>query len=266
VNRARRAIAVVALLLLSAGACSDDSTAPARAGSSIRSKAAPASGPVLVFAAASLTEAFTEARTVLQSELPDLVVTLNFAGSGTLVTQIEQGADADVIATADMESMRKLVDAGLVEAPLVFAHNELAIIVAPGNPRGIESLADLARPDVTVVLADPSVPAGRYAEQVLTTADVIVQPKSLETDVKAAVARVTSGEADAAIVYATEVRAAGNTATGVTIPDSQNVVADYPIAIVKGAAHHEAAAAFVDAIANGSGQEVLLTYGFEPAA
>jgi molybdate transport system substrate-binding protein len=201
---------------------------------------------------------------VLRSELPGLSVTFNFAGSGTLVAQVQQGAAADVVATADMASMQKLVDAGLAEAPAVFAHNRLALVVAPGNPKGIRSVADLARPDVAVVLADPSVPAGAYAAQLLTKANVTVQPKSLETDVRSAVARVTAGEADAAIVYATDVRAAGKAVSGVGIPDSQNLVADYPIAIIKATAHHDAAAAFVDAVVNGSGQEVLLTNGFLP--
>jgi molybdate transport system substrate-binding protein len=109
------------------------------------------------------------------------------------------------------------------------------------------------------------VPAGNYAAQILTKADVTVQPKSVETDVKSVVARVTSGEADAAIVYATDVRAAGSKATGVEIPDSQNVVADYPIAIVKATAHRGVAAAFVDAIVKGSGQSALVTRGFLPA-
>ena len=257
---------LLVLLFLGVAACSSDSTAPKTVASSSGSKAAPASGPVLVFAAASLTEAFTEERDVLRSELPDLTVTLNFAASGTLVTQIQQGATADVVATADMDSMQKLVDAGLVETPAVFAHNKLVIVVAAGNPKGIHSVADLARPDVTVVLADPSVPAGKYATQILTKADVTVEPKSLETDVKSAVARVTSGEADAAIVYVTDVRAAGKAVSGVDIPAGQNVMADYPIAIIKATTHHDAAAAFVDAIIHGSGQEILLTNGFQPAA
>jgi molybdate transport system substrate-binding protein len=235
-------------------------------GSASGTKARSASGPVLVFAAASLTEALSEERTALQSEQPGLGVTLNFAGSGTLVTQIQQGATADVVATADTTSMQKLVDDGLVETPTVFAHNKLAIIVASGNPKGIHSLADLARPDVTLVLADPSVPAGKYAGQILTKADVTVAPKSLETDVKSAVARVTTGEADASIVYVTDVKAAGNQATAVGIPDSENVMADYPIAIVRATTHHDAAVAFVDAITNGSGQELLRTTGFLPAS
>jgi molybdate transport system substrate-binding protein len=234
-------------------ACSDSTSRPT---------AASGSGAVLVFAAASLTESFTAEQSTLRSERPGLEVTYNFGGSGTLVTQVQQGAGADVIATADKPSMQKLVDAGLVDSPTVFAHNKLAILVAPGNPKGVQSIADLARSDLAVVLADASVPAGKYAAQILTKADVTVQPKSVETDVRSAVARVTSGEADAAIVYATDVRAAGSKATGVDIPDSQNVLADYPIAIVKATAHRDAAAAFVDAIVKGSGQNALTTHGF----
>ncbi|MEY2451577.1 MAG: molybdate transport system substrate-binding protein [Acidimicrobiaceae bacterium] len=254
---------VAAFLILAA--CGSDATAPKSVALASGAKAAP-SGPVLVFAAASLTESLTNEKTTLQSEQPGLDVTLNFAGSGTLITQIQQGAEADVIATADTASMQKLVDAGLVETPTVFAHNKLAIVVQSGNPKAIHTLADLARPDVTVVLADPSVPAGKYASQILTKADVMVEPKSLETDVKSAIARVTSGEADAAIVYVTDVKAAGGKAEGVDIPDSQNVVADYPIAIVKATKHHDAAAAFVDAITKGSGQAALSTSGFLTAA
>jgi molybdate transport system substrate-binding protein len=226
------------------------------------SSTATESDAVLVFAAASLTEAFSDEQAMLRSEQPGLDVTFNFAGSGTLVTQIEQGAPADVIATADTASMQKLIDARLVAPSTVFAHNKLAIVVGSGNPKDIRSLADLARPDVTVVLADPSVPAGKYAAQVLTKADVTVKPKSLETDVKSAVARVTSGEADAAIVYVTDVKAAGNNSTAIEIPDSQNVIAEYPIAIVKATSHRDAAVAFVDAITKGSGQAALRASGF----
>lgn len=255
-----RRLGILTACFLVLAACSSDSPAPTAAGSSSGSKSI--SGSVTVFAAASLTEAFGDEKAALQAEQPGLNLTLNFAGSGTLVTQIQQGAPADVIATADTASMQKLVDAGLVEPSTVFAHNKLAIVVAAGNPKDVHALDDLARPDVTVVLADPSVPAGTYAAQILTKADVAVTPKSLETDVRSAVARVTSGEADAAIVYATDVRAAGGQATGVEIPDDLNVVADYPIAIVKATTHHDAAAAFVDAIAKGSGREALVARGF----
>jgi len=215
-----------------------------------------------VFAAASLTEAFGAAGTALHAAQPRVEVTFDFAASGTLVAQIEQGAPADVVATADMTTMQKLVDAGLVDGPRVFARNRLEIIVAPGNPKGVRGLADLAREDITVVLADGSVPAGAYAAQALSRADITVTPKSLEADVKAAVARVTGGDADAAIVYATDVHAAGGRATGVEIPDGQNVVAEYPIAIVKATTHRAAAQSFIDSVVSGSGRNALEQYGF----
>jgi molybdate transport system substrate-binding protein len=178
------------------------------------------------------------------------------------VQQVQQGAPADVIATADTSSMKTLTDAGLVETPTVFAHNKLQIAVAPGNPKGIHSLSDLSRSDVTVVLCDMTVPAGKYAAQALQQAGVTVTPKSLDPDVKTALSRVTSGEADATIVYVTDVTAAGSKAEGVTIPDNQNVVADYPIAIVKGTKDHAAASAFVNEVTNGAGQDALKARGF----
>ena len=259
-----RIYGLLAALFLVLAACGSDSAPTAAAASSSAAKAS-ASGPVTVFAAASLTESFNNEKTTLQTEQPGLSLTYSFAGSGTLVTQIQQGAPADVIATADTATMQKLAEAGLVESPTVFAHNKLEIAVAPGNPKNIKTLADLARSDVTMVLADPSVPAGKYAAQVLQKADVTVSPKSLEADVKSTIARVTSGEVDAAIVYVTDVNAAGSKVTGVEIPDAQNAIADYPIAIVKATTHHDAAAAFVDAIVKGSGQYALQQSGFLPA-
>jgi molybdate transport system substrate-binding protein len=221
---------------------------------------------VTVFAAASLTEAFTDIGTALGAGDPSLSVRYSFAGSGALVTQVEQGAPADVVATADTTSMARLVAAGLVETPTTFARNQLQILVAPGNPLGIASLADLARPDLKVVLGDETVPAGKYAAQVLQAAGVTVAPVSKEADVKAAVAKVTLGEADATIVYVTDVAAAGAKGQGVAIPDGQNVVAEYPIAVVKATGNHAGAVAFVDAVVHGSGQDALRQRGFLPAA
>jgi molybdate transport system substrate-binding protein len=208
-----------------------------------------------VFAAASLTEAFTDLGGA----------TFTFAGSSALVTQIQQGAPADVFASADETNMQKLVDADLVETPKVFAHNTLEIVTGPGNPKRITGLADLDRSDLVVVLADPSVPVGRYSQQVLTKAGVSVKPRSLELDVKAALTKVTTGEADAAIVYASDVHAAGNDATGVEIPKDQNVTATYPIAVVKATAHRASAEAFVRKALSPDGQAALQRRGFLPA-
>jgi molybdate transport system substrate-binding protein len=214
---------------------------------------------VTVFAAASLTDSFNDIH-------PDGVsVRYSFGGSGALVTQIQQGAPADVIATADIASMKKLTDAGLVETPTTFARNKLEMLVAPGNPKGITTVADLARTDIKFVTEDDTVPAGKYAAQILQAARVTAHPVSKELDVKAAVAKVTSGEADVTVVYATDVKAVGTKGQGVPIPDAQNVVAEYPIAIVKGTKSHAAASVFVADVVNGAGHNALLRRGFLPA-
>jgi len=143
--------------------------------------------------------------------------------------------------------------------------DKLEIVVAPGNPKRVTGLRDLARRDLLVVLEDPSVPAGSYSRLALTRAGVKVSPKSLELDVKAALGKVTSGEADASIVYASDVLAAGSRASGVQIPDDQNVIATYPIAVVRGTDNHAGAVAFVDDIVSGSGRQALTSHGFLPA-
>jgi len=253
-------------LALLAGACSSDTKTTAASGSSSGALSPTAArGSVTVFAAASLTESFTDVKPVLESANPGLTVTYSFAGSGALVTQVTQGAPADVIATADGASMQKLVDAGLVEPPTRFAQNKLEILVAPGNPKGVTGLADLARPDLTYVAEDESVPAGRYTAQALQAAGISASPVSKEADVKSAVGKVTSGEADVTVVYVTDVNAAGTKVLGVVIPDAQNVVATYPIAVVKATANHAAASAFVDAIVKGAGKDALKKHGFAPA-
>jgi molybdate transport system substrate-binding protein len=225
-----------------------------------------ARGPVTVFAAASLTEAFTDVQAVLRSSAPGLAVTYSFGGSGALVAQIQQGAPADVVATADTETMRGLVDAGLVDDPTTFARNRLEILVAPGNPKRVAGLADLGRSDLKVVLADDGVPAGKYAAQALQAAGATVKPVSKEADVKAAVAKVTLGEADATIVYATDVLAAGTKGQGVEIPSPANVVAEYPVAVMKATKNPAGAAAFVGAVLSTPGQDALRQRGFSPAA
>lgn len=258
-------LTALALLLASACGSSSDSARRSATGAPTSSPTVGrASGQLTVFAAASLTEAFHDGQVVLMRSDPKLQLTYSFAGSGALVTQIQQGAPADVVATADVDSMRKLVDVGLVETPVVFARNELEILVAPGNPKQVMSLADLARADLKVVLADESVPAGKYAAQSLSKAAVTVHPVSKEVDVKAAVAKVTGGEADATIVYVTDVRAAGARGTGVQIPAAQNVVADYPVAIVKSTKNRPAADVFIDAVLHGSLHTALSGHGFLP--
>jgi molybdate transport system substrate-binding protein len=245
---------------LMAGACGSGGAA-----SAIKPRPA-LSGSLTVFAAASLTEAFNQEKATLARSAPALILTYSFAGSQTLAQQIIQGARADLFASADDRTMQRLVDAKLVEAPRVFARNQLEIVVAPGNPRHVSGLRDLARPDLVVVLEDPTVPAGSYSQQALAKAEVRVRPRSLELDVKSALSKVTSGEADAAIVYASDVQAAGSKASGVAIPAGQNVVATYPIAVVRTSSNHAGAAAFVQEVLSGSGQAALEAHGFLPAS
>jgi molybdate transport system substrate-binding protein len=203
---------------------------------------------VTVVAAASLTEAFQDLGGA----------TFSFAGSQQLVAQVEAGAPVDVVATADDEAMDRLVRSGLVDRPRNFAGNRLAIAVEAGNPDRIAGLADLARPGLKVVLPDPAVPAGRYARQVLDRAGVVVRPVSLELDVKAVAAKVTAGEADAGIVYVTDVAAGAR----VEIPDGVNVTARYPVAVVRGTGNRAGAEAFVDRLLGPEGRAALAARGF----
>jgi molybdate transport system substrate-binding protein len=215
---------------------------------------------VTVLAAASLTGAFNEASAAYSKGHKDQTVKFSFAGSQELAAQVRQGAPADVVATADTKTMDGLADD--VEAPRVFARNKLTIVVAPGNPKKIASLADLARGDLTVVLAGPTVPAGRYAREALGKAGVEVRPKSEETDVKAVLTRVRMGEADAGIVYTTDAGAAGNAVASVPIPDEFNVVASYPVAVVKDSRKPGPAKAFADWLLTPEAQDILRNYGF----
>ena len=221
------------------------------------------SGDVTVFAASSLTAAFTEIGEAFMTEYPDAAVTFNFGASSELVTQINEGAPADVFASADLSNMATLTDAGgNAGEPAVFAHNLAAIIVGAGNPKGITGVADLTNGDLIVVLCAPEVPCGTYAASVFENAGVTVTPKSLEENVTAVVTKGTLGEADAGIVYVTDVIAAGSAADGVDIPADINVVADYPIAVTKDAANPQGAQAFIDFVLSEQGQKILGSYGF----
>jgi molybdate transport system substrate-binding protein len=258
----RHAASVMVCFALVAAACGSSSKS---SGSTPSTTSTPAklSGSLDVFAAASLTEAFNDEKTALASSAPGLSLSYNFAGSQALVTQIKNGAPADVFASADQKNMQKLIDAGLVEAPKTFARNKLEIAVAPGNPKHITGLADLEKSGVILVLEDPSVPAGNYARQAFTKAGLPApKPSSNELDVKSTLAKLTSGDADAVVVYVTDVKAAGSKVAGVEIPDSQNVIATYPIAAIKASKHLTAAEAFVDEVVNGSGQQILQARGF----
>ncbi len=177
--------------------------------------------------------------------------------------QIREGAPADVFASADEPNMQKLVDAGEIAGPpAIFARNRLAIAVAKGNPRRVTGLADLGRPDLTVALCAETVPCGRYARAAFGKAGVTLPTASQELDVKAVLTRVALGEADAGIVYVTDVAAAGGTVEGVTIPDAHNVEARHPIAPLRGAPNPAGARVLVAWVLGAEGQAVLRTFGF----
>jgi molybdate transport system substrate-binding protein len=265
---ARRTAAVAAVLLTVVAAACGSSSKPAASTTSTTqgSTSAALNGSLNVFAASSLTEAFDSLKSTLGATDPDLDLTLNYGGSQTLVTQITQGQPADVFASADRKNMQKLIDEGLVETPEVFAHNLLEIAVAPGNPKHITGLADLEKPGVTLVLGDPSVPVGKYARQAFTKAGLPEpNPASNELDVKSVMQKLTSGEADAVVVYRSDVKAAGDKVTGIDIPANQNVLATYPIAVLKDSASRSAAQAFVNEVVSGRGQQALKDAGFLPA-
>jgi len=251
--RLTAALAVAALVLAACGGGDDNS-----GGSS--SAASPSE--IKVFAAASLTAAFTKLGEDYSAANGGTKVTFNFAGSQALATQIQQAAPADVFASADITNMDKVKD--LVNTPQNFASNLLAIVVEKGNPKDVKGLEDLAKPDLKVVLAAPEVPAGKYAAESLAKAGVTVEPVSEEDNVKAVVNKVSLGEADAGIVYVTDVTAGGDKVEGVDIPEEQNVVATYPIATVKASKAPDKAQAFMDLVRSAEGQQVLKEYGFLP--
>lgn len=219
---------------------------------------------VLVFAASSLREAFEDIQARFEAEHPDVAVDLHFAGTSRLVFQLEQGAPADVFASADAPNMVRATALGRVRGePHDFARNELAVVTAAGNARGVAGLADFARTDLRLALCGPEVPAGRYAREALARAGVSARPGSDEPHVRAVVAKVVLGEVDAGIVYRTDVAAAGAEVHGVDVPAEHQVAATYSIAALHGGrAEASAARAFVDFVLDDAGRAALGARGF----
>ena len=227
--------------------------------------------PIKVFAAASLTEAFKVIGTAYATLHPDSPVSYSFAGSPTLRTQIQEGAPADVFASADHPNMDGLAAQHLVGAQRVFAENVMVVVV-PADSQRIAKLGDLANAGVHVILAGPKVPAGRYAEEVLAkmtpgiqvnfAASVLGNVVSRETDVKAVLAKVELGEADAGFVFATDAVAAGKKVRTIPIPAEYNVVGEYPIAPVTGTADPADAESFIEFVLSPAGQSILRAHGF----
>ncbi|MDP9363282.1 MAG: molybdate ABC transporter substrate-binding protein [Chloroflexota bacterium] len=234
-------------------------------------------GSLTVFAAASLTDAFGRIEADLEAANDGLDIAYNFAGSQALVTQLQEGAEADVFASANAAQMEAAVDNGsIVGEPVTFVRNRLAIVVPADNPAGIEAPADLADDGIQVVLAQPDVPVGRYARESLclmgqdeTAFDdgfvdrVVGNVVSEEEDVRDVLARVQLGEADAGIVYVSDAATAGEAVRLIEIPNARNVVAAYPIALVEGS-DEALGSAFVSYLVSPAGQATLEEFGFEP--
>ncbi|MFJ8185283.1 molybdate ABC transporter substrate-binding protein [Streptomyces sp. NPDC096105] len=255
IRSARRTAGVVALALLAAPGLTACSSSGSGGGSP--------SGTVTVFAAASLKESFTALGERFEKEHPGTEVAFNFNGSDSLAAGIVGGAPADVFAAASPATMRRVTDEELTAGdPVAFARNRLAIATAPGNPHGIDSLADLAAPGLKVVLCDGTVPCGAAARKALTAAGVEVTPASYEQDVKGALTKVRLKEADAAVVYRTDVRAAGDTVEGVDFPEAAQAVNAYPIARLEAAPNPAAAEAFVAFVTSPDGRKTLGRAGF----
>lgn len=233
-------------------------------------------GDLTIFAAASLTEAFTDMKTEIEAANAGTHITFNFAGSSALRTQLIQGAQADVFASADTKNMDPVVQAGdTVGNPTIFARNKLVIVVPANNPGNVNSIKDLAKSGLKLVLAQEQVPVGNYARQSLDklSADptygsdfkskVLANLASNELNVKDVLAKVQLGEADAGIVYATDAASADQSKIKtIDIPDQFNIIAEYPIALVKSGANPDGARAFLDYLRSPAGQAIMAKYGF----
>jgi molybdate transport system substrate-binding protein len=230
------------------------------------SGSAPASAEprtLTVFAAASLTESFNQIGKLFETENPGVTVKFNYGASSDLAQQIVNGGPADVFAAASPASMKTVSDPGLTSAPpVVFATNELEIATQPGNPKGIQAFADLADPALKVVVCAPQVPCGAATVKVEQATGVDIQPVSEEPDVKSTLGKVTSGNADAGLVYVTDVVAAGNTVTGVNFPEAKQALNDYPIATIKNAPQLELGQRFVQLVQGEQGKKILQAQGF----
>ena len=256
------ALGAAALLALSACSSADDSDS-AKSGSSASASEAKISGDITVFAAASLKESFTTLGQDFEKAHPGTKVTFSFGGSDSLAASITGGAPADVFASASPKTMKVVTDAkDNADAPATFVRNQLEIATLPGNPDKVASLKDLTNKDLKVVLCDRTVPCGAAAEKALTTSKLKLTPVSYEEDVKSALNKVVLKEADAAVVYRTDVRAAGDKVEGVEFPESAGAVNDYPIALLKNAPNAEAAKAFIALVRSAEGQKVLDEAGF----
>jgi molybdate transport system substrate-binding protein len=249
--------ALMALLTGCGGGSAPAGTSPPEAGGG------GATGEITVFAAASLTEAFEKLGADFEAANPDTTVTFNFAGSSTLARQITSGAPADVFASANTTRMQKVVDAGLAAGePTIFVRNTLQIVVPGGNPAGVTGLADFGKEELTTAICAAEVPCGALSQQLFESAGVAPAPATLEQDVKAVLTKVSLGEADAGLVYRTDVASGGEQVEGIDFPEAEQGTNEYPITALTDAPNPELAGAFVDHVLSAEGQAVLEEFGF----
>jgi len=259
-----RLLAVVSVPALVFAACGDNDDDDARSTTTEAAADEPAlEGDITVFAAASLTDAFTDLGTTFESENPDVSVEFNFGASSALREQILAGAPADVFASANTSNMDQVVEAGAATDPEDFVTNQLQIAVPAGNEAGVAGLDDFANPDLLIGLCAEGVPCGEFGREALASAGVTPSVDTNEPDVRSLLTKVEAGDLDAGIVYVTDVLAAGDAVEGIDIPADENVIATYPIAALGDTANAEVADAFVAFVLSGEGQAILDSYGFD---
>lgn len=260
----RRLLSVVVATLMLLAACGDNGDA-ATGTTTSAAAGAPLDGTITVLAAASLTNAFAEIADAFEAEHDGVEVHLSFDGSAKLATAIIEGAPADLFASADDANMAKVAGEDLLAGePSTFATNELQIVVPASNPLGIDALDDLTGPDIVLSLCGEAVPCGRYAAQAFAAAGLGVPPAGDQDNVKGVLTQVQLGEADAGIVYVTDVLAADGV-DGVDLAEAQRVEAAYPAAVLTEAPNPEVAAAFLAFLTGEPAQEILADYGFGSA-
>lgn len=260
----RRLVGAAALLLVLTACGGGGSGGQASAPGTDAEPAGAISGTVTVLAAASLTEVFTALGATFEREHPGTRVRFSFAASSELATQITQGAPADVFASASPATMAQVVDAGDARGdPTVFARNRLEIAVPPGNPGEVTGLADFTKARLTIALCAEQVPCGAAAALAFSAAGLTPRPDTYEQDVKAALTKVTLGEVDAALVYRTDVQAAGAAVEGIEFPEADTAVNDYPIVALRDAPNQAAAKAWVRLLVSPQGRLLLHAAGFD---
>jgi molybdate transport system substrate-binding protein len=257
-GRCAALLAVAALALVGCSAQPDADSAP----SSAPLTEPELSGTLTVFAAASLTETFDRLVEEFEQRHPSVEVVINYGGSAALAQQIVAGAPADVFAAANDATMQTVVDAEVARAPVTFATNSLQLVVPAGNPAAVTGLDDLARDELAVALCDPVVPCGAATQTLLAAQRVVGSPDTLEEDVKAVLTKVLLGEADAGLVYLTDVRAAGSGVEGIGIALVDDAVNRYPVAEIADAPSPELAAAWIDLLLGPEGRAALDEAGF----